>query len=400
MARTTNDEKEKSKDINQREDYREKIRKHKLSSVYRFLLVVAAVIVLVVIVYIQYKNHVYTAYDTVSMATIQAAENAQMLQLGENVLVYSADGAHCVNAKGEVLWNQTFEMQDMIVVTNEDVVAIAEHNGHEIYVLDSTKKICEISTTMPIRNIAVAGNGRVAAALADTKITWIHLFETDGSLLYEVRATMGQSGYPSALALSPNGELMGVSFTYVDYGLVESRIAFYNFGAVGSNMSDYKVNAYTYQDAVIPYLQFVDSETVVAVGDDRLIVYKGSQKPAEKAQHFFDSEIQAVYQKAGYVGVVFRSDILDMRYKMEVFNTNADKKGTYYFDLDYDEISFTEDYFMAYNRKECLIQTFGGLNKYEGDFLGTVDLMYPLGKGKGYKYVLVSKSSIDTIQLK
>ncbi len=401
MARKTNDEKEQNIEKKEkRENYKDKIYKHRMSAVYRFLLLVGVVLVLLVVVYMQYKNHVYTSYDTVSMAALDTAESSKYMQLGENVLVYSTDGAHCINTKGEILWNQTFEMQNMIVAANEDTVAIAAHNGHEVYVLDSLNKICEIKTPMPIRGLAVSGTGRVAVALADTKITWIYLYDTDGALLYEVRATMGQSGYPTSMALSPNGELMGVAFSYVDCGLVETRIAFYNFGSVGANVTDYKVNAYTYKDAVVPYFNFLDGETAVAVADDRILIYKGGQKPAEQAQYFIADEIQAVFQNNGYVGVVLRSDVLDMRYKMEVYNKKAELEGTYYFNLDFDEIVFAEDYFVVYNRKECQIQTYGGTNKFEGSFLGAVDLMYPMGKGKSYKYVLVSKTSIDTIQLK
>ncbi len=383
-----------------RENYRDKIYKHKMSAVYRFLLVTAVVLVLAAIVYLQYRNHVYTSYDTVSMSTVETAGNAVSMQLGQNVLVYSPDGAHCMNVKGEILWDQSFEMQNILVVTNGDTVAFAEHNGHEIYVLNSTQKICEIKTPMPIRNMAVSNSGRVAVALADTKITWINLYEADGSLLYEARTTMEQSGYPTAIALSPNGELMGVAFSYVDTGLVETRIAFYNFGAVGANVTDYKVNAYTYKDTIVPYFKFLDGETAVAVADDRLIMYKGSQKPAEQAQHFIADEILSIYANNGYVGVVLRSDVLDKRYKMEVFNQKTDKEGVYYLNMDYEEIVFAEDYYVAYNRKQCYIQTYKGLVKFDGDFLGAVEVMYPMGKGKGYKYVLVSKGSIDTIQLK
>lgn len=388
-----------------REDYRDKIRKHKMSSVYRFLLIVAALVVLLIIVFVQYKNHVYSSYDTVTSVVLDASEQSEIRQLGENILIYSKDGARCVNSKGEAVWNQTFEMQNILISINEDVVAFADYNGHEIYVLNSARKICEIKTTMPIRSIAVAGTGRVAATLADTKITWIHVFEPDGTLEYESKASMGQSGYPSAMAMSPNGDLLGVSYTYVDYGLVESRIAFYNYGAVGENQTDFKVNAYTYQDTVIPYIQFLNEDTIYAVGDDRVILFRGGQKPAEKAQHYFEDEIQAVYQNGEKLGIILRSDKLEMQHKLEVYvegteKEGSEKQGTYYFNLDYDDIYFTDDYFVVYNNGSCIIQTYGGLNKYEGDFLRTIDLMYPVGKGKGYKFVLVAKDSIDTVQLK
>ncbi|MBQ7775832.1 MAG: hypothetical protein IJ379_07910 [Lachnospiraceae bacterium] len=384
-----------------RPDYRDKIRRHKLSSVYRFVLVVAVVLVLIAIVYVQYKNHVYTSYDVVSMNEFDSIDNSVTTRLGENILTYSHDGAHCTNAKGEVLWNQTFEMQNILTDTCEDVVAIADYNGRQIYVLDSEKKICEITTTMPIRNITVAGNGRVAVAVADTKITWVNIYDPDGTLVYEGKTTMGQSGYPIALSLSPNGELLGQSFVYVDAGVVKSRVAFYNFGAVGSNMSDYIVSVDVYPEIVIPYIEFLNADTAIAVGEDRLLIYTGSQKPALLAQHLLEEEIQAVYHNESYVGLVLHSDKLDMQNRMDIYGTDSEAKiGTYYFSLDYEDIFFAEDYFVAYNNMECLIQTFEGNNKFEGDFYSSTDLLYPVGKGKSYKFIQVSRDAINTIQLK
>ena len=239
-VKNVEDVKEEGKD--ERPDYRDKIRRHKLSSVYRVLLVIIIVFVLIAIVYVQYKNHVYTAYDVVSSHEFNSVDNSTTMRLGENILTYSHDGAHCTNGKGEALWNQTFEMQNILVATCEDVVAFADFNGRQIFVLDSKQKICEITTTMPIRSLAVAGNGRVAVAVADTEITWIYIYDPDGKLVYEVRTTMGQSGYPMAFSLSPNGELLGTAYIYVDAGEVTSRLAFYNFGPVGANMTNYLVN--------------------------------------------------------------------------------------------------------------------------------------------------------------
>ncbi len=385
----------------ERPDYKEKLRRHRLSAMYRILLVVAIVLVLVVVVYVQYKNHVYTSYDVISTYEFDDVEDATMIRLGENFVTYSRDGAHCTSPKGEMLWNQTFEMQNILLATCEDVIAFADFNGRKIYVLDSAKKICEITTNMPIRNLAVAGNGRVAVAVADTQITWIHIYDPDGGREYEVKTTMGQSGYPMTFSLSPNGELMALSCIYVDAGEIKSRLTFYNFGPVGSNMTNYLMNTYNYPDCIIPYVCFANADTAIIVGEDRLIVYKGSQKPTENAQHFTNGEILAVYQSEKYVGLLLHSDRLDMRNKMDVYSCDTGKLvGSYYFALDYEDIFFTEDYFVAYNSMECVIQTFDGTTKYEGEFLTSTELMLPVGKGKSYKFVLVTRDAINTVQLK
>lgn len=382
-------------------DYQEKLHRHRMSAVYRVLLVVVILFVLVAVIYVQYKNHIYTSYDVISTCAFEEAQDAKNLRLGEHFVTYSRDGAHCTNAKGEVLWNQTFEMQNILIATCGDVIAFADFNGRKIYVLDSTQKICEIETSMPIRNLAVAGNGRVAVAVADTRITWIHIYNPNGGLEYEVKTTMGQSGYPMAFSLSPNGELMALSCIYVDAGDIKSRLTFYNFGPVGSNMTNYLVNTYNYPDCVIPYVSFANADTAIIVGEDRLMVYKGAQKPTEKSQYFTNGEILAVYQSDKYVGLMLHSDRLDMRNKMDVYSCeNGNLVGSYYFTLDYEDIFFTDDYFVAYNNRECVIQTFDGITKYEGDFLTSTELVLPVGKGKSYKFVLLAEDAIHTVQLK
>lgn len=400
MADIRNYLKEKQKREANKSDYKEKIRKHRLTNVYRVILVLAAVCVLAAIAYVQFKNHIYTDYEVMSSVSFESAGSSKSIRLGSNILTYSNDGAHCTNSTGTVLWNQTFEMQDIILAMSGDVVAIGDYNGREIYILNSMEKLGEVNTTMPIRSIAVSETGRVAVAVADTKTTWIYIYRTDGTQEYEIKTTMNQSGYPVAFSLSPNGELLGMSCIYVDSGVLKSRVAFYNFGSVGENKSDYLVNAYTYSDCIISHIKFLNGKTAVAVGDDRLLFYSGTQIPELQAQYLFEDEVQGVYTGESYVGLLFRSDKPDQKNEITIYGTDSEIVGTYYFNTDFTDIFFGQDIFVAYNSTECLISTFDGLEKYNGTFDKSVCLMIPAGRGTTYKFIVVTNDSIDTIQLK
>ena len=83
---------------------------------------------------------------------------------------------------------------------------------------------------------------------------------------------------------------------------------------------------------------------------------------------------------------------------MDVYNASAEKVGSYYFDIDYTDIFFGQDNFTVYNETECIIMNFEGIEKYNGYFSKAVNLMIPTGTA--YKYLLVTDTSIDTIQLK
>lgn len=222
--------KEKEKRQKNQDDYKKKIRKHKLTIVYRVLLVAAALGAALALVVVQAKRHIYTGYDTVSSVNRETSSDAIDVRLKNGILTYSKDGAHCTDAKGNVKWNQTYVIQDVKLATCGSVAAIGSYNGREIYVQNTEKQLGTITTTMPIRNITVADTGRVTATLADTDATWIMTYEADGSNSYTGQAHMNDGGYPISISLSPSGELLAVSYLYVDAGVVKSNVVFYNFG--------------------------------------------------------------------------------------------------------------------------------------------------------------------------
>lgn len=398
MADIKNYLKEKEKREQNQNSYKEKIIKHKLSAVYRILLVILLALAVIGIVYIQYKRHIYTGYDIISSIAREKAADSIDVRLGNSILTYSKDGAHCTDLKGNVTWNQTYEIQDIKVASCKDVVAIGNYNGRNIYVENTEKQLGEIATNMPIRDLSVSQSGYVTAVLADTNVTWINTYNTSGETVYSAQTRMNNSGYPASITLSPNGQLLGVSYVYVDAGSLKTNVAFYNFGPVGANESDFLVGVYIYDDLLVPTVQFMDDETMFAVGDSRLMMYKGGQTPITAAEYLYDQEIQAVYYSEKYVGVVFLSDDADKKYKMDVYDTKAQKVGSYYFDVDYNDIFFGQDSFTAYNETDCVVMTLSGVEKYNGHFSKTVNLMVPTNSA--YKYVLVTDNSIDTIQLK
>lgn len=398
MADIRNFQEEREKREKGQADYHQKIRHYRLSHVYRILLVAAALIALIALVVVQYKNHIYTSYEVINTTEVEVINGTVNMPLGSHILTYSNDGAHCTDVKGNVLWNQTYQMQNLIIATNGNVVAIADYNGREVYILDEEKKLGEISTNMPIRSIAVAQTGRVAVVVADTKITWIQIYDPDGKERFEVQTTMNQSGYPVAVALSPNGELMGLSCIYVDSGVVNSRVAFYNFGQVGANRSDYYVSGYTYPDTVIPVISFMTDGTAYAVGDDRLVFYGGTQIPETTSSHLYNEEIQAVYSNGDYVGMLFKDSSTGAQHKLQVYRNSGEKVGEYLFNIDFQHLFFGQESFVAYSERECLIRTLGGVDKYQGEFSQPVRVMIPLGNS--YRYLVLTNNSIDTIQLK
>lgn len=374
-----------------------KLARHKVLMIYRICFVVALVGVFLVCAYIHWKNLQYTDYEVKQQYEWSRSQEAHSINLANTLFTYSKDGMSCTDAKGKVIWNQTYEMQDTMVRTCSNVVAVGDYNGRNIYVSDTTGNLGTIDTTMPIRDFCVASNGVVAAVLDDSTVTAIYLYSVAGEQLAYFKTTMSKSGYPVAIAISDDGRQIAVSYLKAENGKVTSSVGFYNFSSVGQNYTDNLVGGYGYADAVVPLISFMNNDTVFAVADNRLMFYQGRQKPVSLTDILISEEIQSVFYDKDHVGLVFYNSGAETTYRMELYDTSGKKVRELAFDLEYKDIIFDTAGIIIYNDESCVIYDWDGRLKYQGDFRNRVECMIPTGNIA--RYTLVTTDSIQNIQL-
>lgn len=380
-----------------RVSYREKIKSHKFTIFYRMVLVVILIAAIIAALYVQWKNKIYSQAAILSSVEINITQDSNLMPFSGYLLTYSKDGAGCMDVKGSAVWNQTFEMQNPIVDICQNVVAIGDYNGRTIYVMNTSGIMGNITTNRPIRDFCVASNGVVAVVLDDMDTTWIYLYDAQGKELIYFRTTMKESGYPVNVSISPNGQLVCVSYLFVDSGQMKSSVAFYNFGDVGQNSTNNYVSGYDYMNAVVPIARFLDNRSVFAVADDRVMFYAGTQVPTTVAENLVSDDIQSVYYGGEYVGLVFNSTEDSNRYRLDVYHKSGELRQSIKFDIDYRNILFHEDQIIIYNETECCIYNGNGTEKYRGRFEKTALMLIP--QSGTYRYMVVTPDSIDVIEL-
>ncbi len=378
--------------------YREKIKSHKFTIFYRTILVLILLVAVGTALYIQWKNKIYTENTVVFSTQVHITQDSTLVPFSGYLLTYSKDGAGCMDIRGNAVWNQTFEMQNPIVDVCKNVVAIGDYNGRTIYVMNTSGVMGSITTSRPVRDFCVASNGVVAAVLDDTDATWIYLYDSQGKELVYFRTTMKDSGYPVNVSISPNGELVCVSYLFVDSGQMKSSVAFYNFGPVGKNNVNNYVSGYDYLNSVVPLTGFLDDRSMFAVSDDRVMFFSGSQKPLSVAEKLLADDVQGVYYGDESIGLIFNSTQSNSRFRLDVYHKSGELRQSIDFDLDFRDILFHDDQIIIYNESECRIYNSGGAEKYSGNFSKTVLLLIPQSSAR--RYMVVTPDSIDTIELK
>ncbi|MCR5716900.1 MAG: DUF5711 family protein [Lachnospiraceae bacterium] len=380
-----------------RETYSDRIVKHRLRILGRVLIIAVILAVALGLIWYQQKTRIYTNYFVAETYTRETTGSAVTTNLADKILTYSNDGAFCSNTDGTSVWNITYEMQNPILSTSGSTAAIGNYDGTKIYVCNTEGALGEISTTMPIRDLAVSENGVVAAVLDDTDITWIYLYNASGETIAYFKTTMSQSGYPFSVSISPNSRLVAVSYLKADATDLTSGIAFYNFGDVGQNEVDNYMSGYDYEDSLVPLVRFLNSEQAFAVADSRLMFYFGAQKPVSKAEILLDSEIKSVYYSDSQVAVVTYDQTGEYTYLLRVYDASGSLKLSKGFDLDYKSILLTDEHIYIYSDAQVIIYNMMGTETYAGTMSQDISLIIP-GKSVS-KMTIVGTNAISRIEL-
>lgn len=378
--------------------FQEKILKHRLTRIYRILLLIILVVAIFVVIRIQIENKVYTDYEVVNSAESIGSSDSVIKAYNGNILCYSRDGISAYNSKGDQLWNQTYEMQSPIVYTAGEYVAVGDYKGNVIYVMNGSGPCGQISTNMVILDVAVSEKGIVTASLDDDTVTWLYVYTSAGENIVSFKTSMNQTGFPLKTSMSSDNRKMAVSYLRAGGSGINTSIAFYNFGDVGQNVMNKVVSGFDYDNMVIPYLHFVNENDVVAVGETKLLVFGGKEIPELKAETDIEENVVGIYWGDSHTALVYRNDDGEDKYRLDVYDLNAKLIFSKTFDMEYSNILLENDCIIIYNEASVCIWNNKGLEKYNGDMGGSIRAVIPT-KSKT-KYIVVRNEGLEIIRLK
>lgn len=381
-----------------RTDYKDRIFHHKLTIVYRVLLAIVLVAAIAAGVKIYLANQVYTKFETIKTIDKVGTSDGVFQKYQDNLLTYSKDGISAYDKDGKQLWNQTYEMQEPIVVSRGGHVAVADYKGSLLYLIGPNGNATTVETNLPILDLDVSSSGIAIAALQDDATIYLRMFSTTGDVISEIKTSMQKSGYPLAFSVSPDNIKVGVSYLKAEGGKINTSLAFYNFGGVGQNETDNLVSGYDYAGELFPLLFYPNEDNALAVGDKRVLILKGKQKPTLQTEIELDAEVQSVFYNGTNFALVFRNTEKDGGYSIQVYDMNGRKKMSETIDFEYTDLIVENDRILVYNQNQLVIYGLNGVKKYEGELGGTIQAIVPTSSNT--KLLVVLEDSIQLIKLR
>lgn len=398
------EKKKKFKVFNNESEYETKLRRHRMRVGGIVFLVAAVLVILVIAVFFILKYRGYHDYEIIKKIKTEVLSEATFYDYNGDVLKVSKNGAIITDSEGEEIFNLSFEMNEPIVDISGKYIVVAERKGSNIYIMTSEGEKGHIVLTRKIRDVRVATQGTIAVISEEESTYYINLYDYNGNELVEGAMHIDNTGYPIAMDISDDATLLMVSVIDLKDGLAKSTINFYNFGSVGQNEIDNKVSSFIYEDTVIPRVIFFGNDKAVAIGDNKILFYTGSEIPEEEKSYELTTTIRSLAVNEEYIALIcdgtkgVATGDATSTYVLSVY----DAKGRNMYSEGFD-ISYSDFYLLSnddvYIGKDggSLIYAINGVKKYDGAF-GNELLKITSSKSTNEYYILY-RNRIEKVRL-
>lgn len=376
------------------EDYKEKIRRYKKRKRITVYIIVAVLLLIVGSIAVISYFHKYESYKVIREIEHSDSTYVRYEAIDDLLVRYTRDGITLYQNDEQVVWSTTFEMQKPTVDTNGEYIIIYEEGMNQVYLFDLENSLFTYETTMPIVKACVSKKGTIAMLVEEEEgIHRILYVDSEGETIAEGRSTFAQKGYPLDMGISGDGYKLCISYCIIDGASLKTNIVFYSFDDIGDSSIDNIVTDDIYADTIIPQVEFLEDESLVAFGDNCILVYDNHKKPAVKKEIDVVSEIASIFYDEKYFGTVTEED---NQHIITVYNKKGILESEIKTNFDYTNIAMSSGRILLHNSAGWQVYLKNGHFKAEGEFSQEIGQMVPAGYDT---YMIVTTDKIEKIRL-
>lgn len=347
-------------------EIKHKMRKVRLAKMRRVLTLLILISLAVCGTYLLLDNQTYARARTAAEYPIDISDTSSYAQFADGIVRYNRDGVVFLNKKNEEQWIQPTQIQNPAICVKDNAFAVADNGGNNILVFTREGLKGEIETTLPIEKIAISDQGIVSAILRNENSPQIISYDAAGNILVEQQVTVSTTGYPVALEMSDDGNMLAVSYLYTEGTAVKSKIIYYNFGETGQQRTDNIVMSEEYDDTVMAEIFFMGDDRSVVVGDDRFVIYRGKEVPEKQKEIMLDQEIQSVFHSDRYIGFILLNQEKS-GYELRLYSRLGEQVLSREISGKYSNVKIDGNEVIMFDGSRCCIITAAGIVKFDGD---------------------------------
>ena len=357
--------------------------------------VVLAALIMIIVHKIYDRNRTFGSYKVEYTMEISDGVDNEFYPYKTGVLKYSSDGMAYIDG-GKEIWNQGFEIKNPVMDICGDYVAIAEEDSNDINIYNASGEAYKVSASYPVKNLEVSRQGVVAAVLADETANYIEVIAKDGTQIAIGRTVLQGDGYPVDISISEDATKVAASYLAVTSGEIQSKIVFYNYSEVGKNETDRIVGGFNdFEDSLIPDIEFINENTVAAIGDNIIAIYSIDETPSEVARIKVKNEIQSVVYDDKYIALIVKNDESGKN-MLQVYDLTGKKVLSQEEEFAYSGIKMSDGNIIMYNDTECKVVSVAGVTKFKYNFTMGITSIVPVS---GEEFIFISGKNVQKILL-
>lgn len=365
------------------------------------IIITAAVIVLACAAYFFITRYVkYTGYSTLNrIEMMNADENTAVYTYRDGFLKCAGDGVVYFDKSG-VIWSESFSMSRPICSVCGDYIAVVDMKGTEVNIFGPSGLINKIMLSSVATDIEVSKYGTVAVLTSDGTANYIELKDKDGKEIINAKTVFSSSGYPTDIALSPDGSRLVAAFVGINGGELRSKVVFYDFSDEKNKSNNFITGEFDqYDSTVITTVKYMNPDKAVAVGDNAFTIYSDGGHPQivyEETE--IPWQIQTLLLSEKYIGFIAEEENTEEAYKIKVYGPGGKEIMDMGCDYSYNYADFAGESVMLYSDYDCDIINFAGTHKFSYSFDKKIETMKSSGGTSLLAYL--SENETEIIRLK
>ena len=377
-------------------EVKKKDRKFRGEKIRRILVPVILAALAVCGAYLLLDNQGYGKARTAASYTNELSDTNSYARFSNGIVRYNRDGVVFLDRQNEEKWIYPAQLQNPVIKVRKDAFAIADSGGNTILVFTKDGIKGEIETTLPIESFTVSDQGIVSAILRNESSPMIISYDAAGNILVEQQVTLNNTGYPAALELSDDGNVLAVSYLYTQGTVLGSRVVFYNFGETGQGKADNIVLSEEYTDTLMADIFYMNGDRAVAVGDNAFAIYRGNDVPEKVKEVSLNQEIRSVFHSDRYFGFILLNQEKS-GYEVRLYDRNGNQLMSREISGEYDNVKIDGDEILMYDGPRICIVKANGIIKFQGEL--DADVMEIFCAAGINRYYVMSVNELSIIYL-
>ncbi len=366
----------------------------------RYRIFIGAIMVFMLLLALfAYQHRYYRDYTKVKTVNDEANDLASMVPYRQGFVRFTSNSITYYKNNGEKVWSNSCSAKNPIVKAAGNYVMVADKGDVKMSVFDKKGEKYALVMSHPIMEADVSHQGVVAVAIKAKKTNYIEMYNVYSEKLVSIKTSINENGYPLSMDLSPDGKTLCASYFVVDGLRTKNRLTFYDFSEKGE-LTEHLLGGFDLDNTLVPTVTFVDQNTVVAFGDDRIKVYQVGNKIKETKEILMTSTVKSVAYDDEHFAIVRERNINEKNgsFTLEVFSKNGNRVGLGGVDGDYSNFTLTGDTITLTGSYRSAIYTIRGNKIFDYKFPNKIAQIIPEGKGR--QYFAAFNDRVELVKLK